>query len=78
MEGADFYSIIKISLQEDCNQADSKGMSKFQQYTQSVTSPSLPSHGSTVLIFVKVPPPTGAVDPRPTESSLKRKSPKYI
>lgn len=37
---------------------------------KSFTSPSLPSQGSTVLILAKAPPPTGAVDPRPTESSL--------
>lgn len=35
-----------------------------------LTSPSLPSHGSLVLMAGKAPPPTGAVDPRPKDSSL--------
>lgn len=37
-----------------------------------LTSPSLPSQGSLVLMAGKAPPPTGAVDPRPKESSLRR------
>lgn len=39
-----------------------------------LTSPSLPSQGSLVLMEGKAPPPTGAVDPRPKDSSLGRKS----
>lgn len=35
-----------------------------------LTSPSLPSQGSLVLMAGKAPPPTGAVDPRPKDSSL--------
>lgn len=35
-----------------------------------LTSPSLPSQGSLALMGGKAPPPTGAVEPRPKESSL--------
>lgn len=37
---------------------------------RTLTSPSLPSQGSLVLMAGNAPPPTGAVDPRPKESSL--------
>lgn len=42
--------------------------------SQTLTSPSLPSQGSLVLMAGNAPPPTGAVDPRPNESSLGDKS----
>lgn len=38
-----------------------------------LTSPSLPSQGSLALMGGKAPPPTGAVEPRPKESSLRGK-----
>ena len=37
-----------------------------------LTSPSLPSQGSLVLMAGNAPPPTGAVDPRPKDSSLQK------
>ena len=41
------------------------------QLPSGLTSPSLPSQGSLVLMVGKAPPPTGAVDPRPKDSSLR-------
>ena len=41
------------------------------QLPSGLTSPSLPSQGSLVLMAGKAPPPTGAVDPRPKDSSLR-------
>lgn len=41
------------------------------------SSPSLPSQGSLSTMVGKAPPPTGAVEPRPKESSLGEKWPKH-
>lgn len=43
-----------------------------------LTSPSLPSQGSLGVMVGKEPPPTGAVEPRPKDSSLGKKYQTHI